>query len=135
GRIGRAMCATGRGTEGLSLVEDAASYLLAHAGLDRWTGALVAVATAQLYAGRPDDALSTLDRAGEYVGSCPDPYAAAHIAVQKAQCLGALGRMEDARAAAEEAVAVSRRCDFADGIAHASMMAGFAAEQLGDGEG
>jgi tetratricopeptide (TPR) repeat protein len=135
GRIGRAMCATGRGQAGLSMVEEAASYLLAHTAPDRWTGALVAVATAQLYVGRPEDALATLERAAEYLSSCVDPHAPAHIAVQRAQCLGGLGRMADARVAAEEAVRVSRECGFAEGIAHASMMAGFAAEQLGDAEG
>jgi tetratricopeptide (TPR) repeat protein len=135
GRIGRAMCATGRGAAGLSMVEEAASYLLAHAGPDRWTGALVAVATAQLYVGRPDEALTTLDRAAEYVGRCVDPQAPAHIAVQRAQCLGALGQMEDARAAADDAARISQECDFPDGVAHAGMMAGFAAEQLGDAAG
>jgi tetratricopeptide (TPR) repeat protein len=43
--------------------------------------------------------------------------------------------MEQARVAAEEAVRVSDECGFTDGLAHASMMAGFAAEQLGDADG
>lgn len=116
------------------MVEEAASYLLAHAGKDRWTGALTAVGTAYLYVGRPDEALAALERAGEYVTSSLDPRAQAHIAVLRAQCLGSLGRMEDARDAAAEAVRISRNCSFDEGVAHASMMAGFAAEQLGDGE-
>jgi tetratricopeptide (TPR) repeat protein len=95
---------------------------------------LSAVATAQLYVGRPDEALTALERAAEYLPSCLDARGSAHIAVLRAQCLGALGRMEDAREAALDAVRISRECEFGDGIAHASMMAGFAAEQLGDGE-
>jgi tetratricopeptide (TPR) repeat protein len=135
GRIGRAMCASGRGSDGLPMVEEAAAYLLAHAGPDRWAGALAAVATAHLYVGRPHEAMALLDRAEEYLASCMDPYAPAHLAVQRAQCLGALGRMEEARTAAEEAAQVSRACGFDEGVAHANMMAGFAAEQLGDSDG
>ncbi len=135
GRIGRAMCASGRGQAGLPMVEEAASYLLAHAGPERWAGALAAVATAQLYVGRADEAMSCLDRAAEYLPQCVDPLAPAHVAVQRAQCLGALGRMEEARTAAEKAAVVSRDCGFDEGVAHANMMAGFAAEQLGDADG
>jgi tetratricopeptide (TPR) repeat protein len=134
GRIGRVMCAGDRGEEGLSLVEEAASYLLAHANRDRWTGALTAVGTAQLYVGRPDEAMAALERATDYLPSCLDPRGAAHIAVLRAQCLGSLGRMEEAREAAIEAARISREGAFNDGIAHAEMMAGFAAEQLGDGD-
>ncbi len=131
-RIGRAMSATGRGEIGLAMVEDAASYLLAHADPERWTGALAAVATAQMHAGRGDEALSTLERAEVYVDRCPDPHALAHLRGQRAQCLGALGRLEESRAAAEESARLARACDFGEGVATASLLAGLAAEQLGD---
>src|SRR4029078_6880735 len=102
-RVGRVLCATGRGDEGLGLVEEAASYLLAHAGRDRWAGALTAGGTAELYVGRRDDALVALERALEYLPYSLDPRGGAHIAVLKAQCLGSLRRVEDGRAGAAQA--------------------------------
>jgi tetratricopeptide (TPR) repeat protein len=55
--------------------------------------------------------------------------------VQRAQSYGALGDMPRARAAAEEAARISAETGFAEGVAHANMMAGFAAEQSGDAAG
>jgi tetratricopeptide (TPR) repeat protein len=135
GRLGRALCSTDRGDAGLAMVEEAATYMLDHAGPDRWVGALVAVATALLYVGRPDDGLEMLDRADAYLPASLDPRSPGHVAVLRAQCFGALGRMEDARTAAARAARVCRDLGYSEGLAHAALVVGFAAEQLGDGEG
>jgi tetratricopeptide (TPR) repeat protein len=135
GRLGRALCSTDRGEAGLALVEEAASYMLNQAGPDRWAGALVAVATALLYVGRPDDGLEMLDRASAYLPASLDPRSPGHVAVLRAQCFGALGRMDDARTAATAAARICRDLGYTEGLAHAALVAGFAAEQLDDGEG
>jgi tetratricopeptide (TPR) repeat protein len=135
GRIGRVMCGTGRGEEGLGWVEDAASYLLAHAGPTRWSGALYSLAIACGDVGRVEEGLAALDRADEHIGANLDPTMPAVIAIGRAQFLGMVERLEDARAAAHEATQRSRAVGFADGITHACYLAGLAAERLGDQAG
>ena len=52
----------------------------------------------------------------------------------RAQVLGMLDRIEEARDAGREAMRRGRAADFADGIAHGGLLAGLAAERLGDTE-
>lgn len=135
GRIGRLMCGSGRGDEGLEWVEATASYLLAHAGPARWSGALYSLAVAYGDLSRLEDGLATLTRADEHLAANLDPSLPAVVSIAQSQFLGMLDRVEEARAAAQRAVRRAREADFADGIAHGGFLAGLAAERLGDEEG
>jgi hypothetical protein len=132
GRIGRVMCDSGRGDTGLGWVEESATYLLAHAPQDRWSGALYSLAVAYGDVGRADQALPVLDRAEEYLAANLDASLPAAVAMSRAQFLGALDRPAEARDAAQEAVRRSQAADFGEGVAHGSYLAGLAAEQLGE---
>jgi hypothetical protein len=135
GRIGRLLC--GRhdeevGAVGLAMVEESASYLLAHAGRQRWSGALYSLGAAYGDMFRFEEALSTLDRSEEYLADSLDLSMPAVIAIGRAQFLGALDRLDESRAAAEDAVRLCRETDFTEGRTHAAFLLGYAAERLGD---
>ncbi|MDT5027479.1 MAG: hypothetical protein QOE61_3905 [Micromonosporaceae bacterium] len=135
GRVGRLMCASDRGDEGLEWVEASASYLLAHAGPVRWSAALYSVAVAYGDLDRVEDGLAALVRADEHIAANLDPSLPAVIAIARSQFLGMLDRIEEARASAQQAIRDSREANFPDGIAHGGLLAGLAAQRLGDEEG
>ncbi len=134
GRVGRVMCGSGRGEQGLEWVEESVSYVLAHAGPSRWSGALYSLAVAYGDVGRIEDGLATLERAEEHLGPNLDPTLPSVVAIAQSQFLGVLDRMEEARKAAELAERRSQEANFSEGIAHAGFLAGLAAERLGDPE-
>jgi cellulose synthase operon protein C len=135
GRIGRLMCGSGRGEQGLEWVEASASYQLAHAGPARWSGALYSLAVAYGDVARVEDGLAALERADEHIAANLDPSLPAVIMIARSQFLGMLDRIEEAREAALDGVRRSREAGFADGVAHAGFLAGLAAQRLGDEEG
>jgi tetratricopeptide (TPR) repeat protein len=132
GRVGRLMCGSGRGEQGLEWVEESVSYVLAHAGPPRWGGALYSLAVAYGDVGRIEDGLATLDRAEEHIGANLDPTLPAVICIARSQFLGVLDRMDEARESAQQALRRSRELDFSEGIAHGGFLAGLAAERLGE---
>ena len=135
GRLGLAYCASGRGEAGLPMVEEATTYVLAHGGPDRRTGAFLSLSAAYGAIGRHDDGLAALDRAEQYVADSPDPYVSIRLLIDRAQHLGAAGAVEESRAAASEGLRLARIDGYRDGVARACWILGLAAEYQHDPSG
>ncbi len=135
GRLGLAYCVTDRGEAGLPMVEESTAYVLAHGGLDRRTGAFMSLSAAYGAVGRHDDGLAALDRAEEYVASSPDRNVSIRLAIDRAQHLGAAGRVEQSRDAAAQAARRAREANFPEGVARANWILGLAAEYQQDSPG
>ncbi|OLB64789.1 MAG: hypothetical protein AUI10_09585 [Actinobacteria bacterium 13_2_20CM_2_72_6] len=135
GRLGLAYCVTDRGDAGLRMVEEATTYILAHGGVDRRAGAFMSLSAAYGAVGRHEDGMAALDRAEEYAAASPDPHMAVRLVVDRAQHLGAAGRVELSRETAAEGARLARAAGFAEGLARASWILGLAAEFQQDAPG
>jgi tetratricopeptide (TPR) repeat protein len=92
------------------------------------------LAVALFCAQRPADALAAVDRAGALRASALDPAFDAQLALVRAQCLGALDRLDECAAAAEEAIELYRSLGDPDPMAAAILVLGIAHEAGGDGD-
>ncbi|HEX6967786.1 MAG TPA: tetratricopeptide repeat protein [Micromonosporaceae bacterium] len=129
GRIGVLKCGTGATEEGMALVEASAAYLAEHGDLRRRVVAQQRVGLALLAQERLADALAAFDRAGQVLAqagpSAQDPpiaHAAARNALMRTQLLRNLDRLDEARAAAEEARDAYRRLGPPQQLAVATML-------------
>jgi tetratricopeptide (TPR) repeat protein len=128
GRLGLAYCATGRGEAGLPMVEEATTYVLAHAGPDRRAGAFMSLSAAYGATGRHEDGLAALERAEQYAAASPDPNVAIRLVIDRAQHLGATGDVDGSRETAAEGARLARAAGFPEGVARACWILGLAAE-------
>ena len=135
GRLGLGYCVTGRGEAGLAMVEETTTYILAHGGVDRRAGAFMSLSAAYGAVGRHEDGLVALDRAEEYARYSPDGNVHIRLILDRAQHLGAVGRVELSRETATEAGGLARAAGFREGIARAAWILGLAAEAQQDQQG
>jgi tetratricopeptide (TPR) repeat protein len=135
GRLGLAYCVTERGDPGLRMVEEATAYLLAHGGVDRRAGAFMSLSAAYGAVGRHEDGMAALDRAEDYASASPDPNMAVRLVIDRAQHLGAAGRVDLSRETAAEGARLARAAGFVEGLARANWILGLAAEFQQDAPG
>jgi tetratricopeptide (TPR) repeat protein len=128
GRLGLAYCVTERGDTGLRMVEEATAYILAHGGVDRRAGAFMSLSAAYGAVGRHEDGMAALDRAEDYASASPDPNMAVRLVIDRAQHLGAAGRVDLSRETAAEGARLARAAGFTEGLARANWILGLAAE-------
>jgi tetratricopeptide (TPR) repeat protein len=120
--------------EGLSAVEASTEYISGHGDQASQAAAHRRLAVAMFCAQRPADALAAVDRAATLGASALDPAFEAQVALIRAQCLGALERLDDCAAAAEEAIELYRVHGDPDPMAAAVIVLGIAREAGGDTE-
>jgi len=135
GRLGLGYCVSDRGEAGLPLVEEATTYVLAHGGLDRRTGAFMSLSAAYGAVGRHDEGLATLDRAEEYAQHSPDPNVSIRLSLDRAQHLAAAGQAELSQETAAGAARLAKAAGFREGLARAGWILGLAAEAQQDQPG
>jgi tetratricopeptide (TPR) repeat protein len=135
GRLGLTLCELGSPDEGLPMAESAAAYLLVSGAPHLRASAAHRLAGALLTASRAEEALATLDVAQEYAPDSPNPYTAFAVALSRAQCLGMLGRMSEAVAAARAAHVGFAELGHRAGRAAAAWAMGLGLEMTGDAEG
>lgn len=100
GRLGVANCLAGRGAEGLPLIEDDVAYQEEHGDLRDRAYAWSRLSTAHFLARRPEDADAAQNQADALVAELGDDRLAARYALRRARNRAALGRLDEAAAAA-----------------------------------